>query len=73
MSMDYIRRTYSVPARRGARIAYTGSPLLGRALGTIVGSRGGYLRVKMDDGHPKSLITMHPTSCVEYIEPPNYK
>lgn len=64
--MDYIRRTYGVPSKRGARIIYTGSPILGSVGGVIVGSRGAYLRVRMDDGHPSSLVTLHPTWCVEY-------
>ena len=72
MSMDYIRRAYGVPAKRGARIIYTGAEkTLGRAFGTIVGSRGAYLRVQMDDGHPKSPITMHPLWCIEYPTTPD--
>lgn len=67
MSMDYIRRIYGVPAKRGMRVAYTGSEMLGRTLGTIVGSRGACLRVQMDDGHRKSPITMHPTWQLEYL------
>lgn len=71
MDMRYIRETYNVPAKRGGRIVYTGSELLGRALGTIVGSRGAYLRVRMDDGNPKSLVSLHPTWCIEYLKNPN--
>ena len=70
MSMDYIRKTYGVPAKRGARIAYTGSVILGRVFGTIVGTQGAYLRVRMDDGHPGERVTMHPTWHVEYLETP---
>lgn len=71
MSMQDIRETYGVPAKRGARIAYSGSNALGRALGTIVAARGLYLRVRMDDGHPSELVTMHPTWHIEYLTTPN--
>ena len=47
MSMDYIRTTYGVPAKRGGRIAY-GCEGIGLRTGTIIGSRGGYLRIRLD-------------------------
>lgn len=47
MSMDYIRKTYGVPAKRGGRIAY-GCEGIGLRCGTIIGSRGAYLRIRLD-------------------------
>jgi hypothetical protein len=65
MSMDYIRRTYGVPARRGGRIAFTTAAKA--AQGSIVGARGQYLRVRMDgSGMTHSL---HPTWMVVYLTP----
>jgi hypothetical protein len=59
MSMAYIRDYYSVPAKRGGRIAFMGKP------GTIVGSRSQYLRVRLDH-HPDKIDTVHPTWEMEY-------
>ena len=74
--MDYIRRTYGVPARRGARLLFIGGnpdqegDAKGRRQsGTIVGSRGQYLRVRMD-GEAR-IRTLHPTWRVEYLKTPN--
>ena len=61
MSMDYIRTTYGVPAKRGGRIEHTYN---GR-FGTITGSRGARLRIKLDgDNHSGSY---HPTWELRYI------
>jgi hypothetical protein len=67
MSMDYIRRTYGVPAKRGGRIAFTTAEKA--AQGTIVGARGQYLRVRMDES--AMTHTMHPTWMLVYLETPN--
>lgn len=57
--MTYIRRTYSVPAKRGARVRFCGLP------GAVVGSNGGYLRVRLD-GSTRS-IKCHPTWEMDYL------
>jgi len=57
--MDYIRRTYQVPAKRGGRIKYKGK------LGTITGSRGGYLRIRLDG--ESWINSYHPTFAIEYL------
>lgn len=57
--MGYIRETYKVPAKRGMRVRFNG--LNGR----IVGSRGGYLRVRLD-GSKRPLIC-HPTWEMVYL------
>lgn len=60
--LEYIRRAYNVPARKGQRVRFTWS---GSECGTIVGARNGRLLVRMDsDGR---LATLHPTFCVEYL------
>jgi len=62
MSMEYIRKTYKVPAKRGGRIKYTGSnkPMLG-----TITSATNYLRVRMDS--EKRRFVLHPTWKVEYL------
>lgn len=78
MSMDYIRRAYDVPARRGARLLFIGGgpdpesdDKVKTLAGTIVGSRGQYLRVRMDG--EASIRTLHPTWRVEYLKTPNVR
>jgi len=72
MSMQYIRDYYKVPAKRGARIHWTGgdtflSPAIkdGHVDGTIVASKGQYIRVRFDGC--KRIHTLHPTWKVEYL------
>lgn len=66
MSMEYIRKHYGVPAKRGGRVRYTpdGNRYLAHE-GVIVGSRGAYLRVRM--GAEKNAGTYHPTWDMEYL------
>ena len=47
MSMEYIRRAYGVPAKRGARVEFCWPEGSSRP-GTIVGSRGARLRIRLD-------------------------
>ena len=66
MSLEYIRRTYGVPAKRGGRVRYTGSEhAKGPQDGTITGTRGGRLRIRLD-GDSYSL-PFHPTWKLEYL------
>lgn len=58
MSLDYIRRHYDVPAKRGQRVIVDGHP------GRIVGARGPHLRVRFD-GQTRT-VPCHPTWRVEY-------
>jgi hypothetical protein len=58
MAMAWIRRNYGVPALRGGRVKFKGK------LGTIVGSSGPYLRVRLD-GEKLSRV-YHPTWKMEY-------
>lgn len=69
MSMAYIRTHYRVPAKRGGRVEFTSSDRDGREVmeGTITGSRGASLRVRLD-GNNRSYI-FHPTYNLRYLEP----
>ncbi len=61
--MDYIRRYYKVPAKRGGRVRYSGGTTT--MYGTIKSARGGYLMILLDgDKYPK---TFHPTWKLEYL------
>lgn len=70
MSMRYIRDYYKVPAKRGGRVRYTGSPD-SVFDGTIVGSRGAHLRIRFD-GKPmgSDIVDAHPTWKIEYLKEP---
>ena len=63
MSMAYIRSAYGVPAKRGTRVAFTTAPKA--VQGTIVGTRGQYLRVRWDES--QRIDTMHPTWMLVYL------
>jgi hypothetical protein len=64
MSMYAIRQRYKVPAKRGVRVEYLASDaeLL---QGTITGSDGFYLRVRLDGN--KHSSRSHPTRALKYL------
>jgi hypothetical protein len=62
MSMDYIRRAYKVPAKRGMTVTIVGDGA--RIQARIVGSRGQYLRLWIPGGKRSHLY--HPTDALEY-------
>lgn len=64
MSMDYIRRTYGVPAKRGMRVEYMSGRDLELMEGTIVGSRGARLRIRLDGAKVTGIY--HPTYNLVY-------
>lgn len=64
MSMEYIRKTYNVPAKRGGRILYTGDKGEKR-YGTIVGAIGQYLSIRLDG--EKVPQYYHPTWELTYV------
>jgi hypothetical protein len=65
VSMEYIRRTYGVPAQRGARVHWAW-PLAGLSGdGTIIGSRGAHLRLRLDGW--RQTVIAHPTWLLTYI------
>ena len=61
--MQYIRDAYDVPAKRGGRIVYMGG--VSAMSGTITGSLGHYLRIKLDE-HKRSDL-YHPTWKIQYM------
>ena len=69
MSLEYIRRTYGVPARRGMRVRYTdGDGVIWN--GTIKSAKGPHLRVLVDDRVPgyRGRLILHPTDNLECIQ-----
>ena len=58
--MEYIRKMYNVPAKRGGRIRSQGCDT-----GTIVAAKNGLLRVRFDG--QKRIARLHPTWRVEYM------
>lgn len=65
MGMQDIRDAYGVPAKRGARVKFTGNPHKNPSFGTITGTRGQYLRVRMDGDDRTG--TYHPKWEMEYL------
>ena len=63
MSMDYIRKTYGVPATVGGRVNWCG----GRhpVPGTITGSKGAYLMIRLDG--LQHAMPYHPDWFIEYL------
>ncbi len=74
--LDWIRRTYGVPAKTGMRIRY-GNTRDDAQDGTITGARDGRLLIRLD-GWPKRRrpLAFHPTWNIHYptngkrIDPP---
>ena len=62
--MEYIRKYYDVPAKRGARVKI--ETFYGFDKGTIVGSRNSYLRIRLDGEN--EINSYHPTSNIIYLE-----
>ena len=62
MSMAYIREFYKVPAKRGGRVLVNGC-----WAGTIVGTDGQYLKVRLDGS--RVARRYHPTWRVTYATP----
>ena len=62
--MQWIRKHYNVPAKRGGRVEYTGS---GKPeLGTICGAHGSNLSIRLDSiKHP---MPFHPTWKLRYLD-----
>jgi len=63
VSIADIRKARGITAKVGGRVRYTGSepPILG----TVVGTHGGYLRIKLDGD--KRPGTYHPTWELEFL------
>ncbi len=63
MSMAYIREYYGLNVKRGDRVRYLYPPR-GLLHGTVTGSRGALLRIRLD-GEKRSRI-FHPTWNIVY-------
>lgn len=64
MSLQWIRKTYGVPAIRGGLVEYTGDGFAQQ--GIIRSARSGYLRVQFGEGH--CPLTLHPTWEIRYLD-----
>lgn len=62
MSMEYIRKTYNVPAKRGGKIKWLYHSFTD---GIITGSKGACLRIKLATETRSKLF--HPTWMIEYL------
>ena len=66
MSLKYIRDRYGVPATVGQRVVYSGSTDGIPRHGTIVGARGPYLVVEMDESEFANYY--HSTWMMQYVK-----
>jgi len=65
MSMDRIRKRYSIPVKRGSRVRYTGEGKDRPEYGNVTRARGHHLNVRLD-GHKHPMI-FHPTWELEIL------
>lgn len=65
MSMEYIRRTYGVPAKRGGRVVYNAQGVQLHL--TIISSRGAYLFLRNEETGARSG-PYHPTDNIRYFD-----
>lgn len=63
LPFDYIKNYYKVPAEFGREIMFEG-----KRKGIIVEDKGNYIGVNFYDTSPDIILTLHPTSEVEYLE-----
>ena len=69
MTLAYIRNHYGVPARRGARIRFSGRVDSPPIEGVITSAAGATLRVHFD-GEPRlRRHFLHPTWEIDYLPP----
>jgi len=57
--LEYIRKTYGVPAEIGRSILFNGSA------GEIVGAQGARLKIRLDE-RPLETLLVHPTWMIDY-------
>lgn len=69
MSMEWVRKNYGVPAKRGARVEYAGDNGSGPRLGTILRSAGPRLRIRLDGDDWAGCY--HPTWALRYLHAPS--
>ena len=64
--LEYIAKTYGVPAKHGQRIEYTGGPEPRQ--GVIVGAVNSYLRIRFDGEAKTHNAPFHPTWKIRYLD-----
>ena len=64
MTMEYVRKAYGVPARRGGRVVVSWRGQKRNA--TIKSEKNGRLVIKIDGEKAKAIF--HPTWGIEYVE-----
>ena len=69
MTMEYIRKSYGVPAKRGARVEYRGDVNHAPWQGTIVSADGHYLRIRRDGDTRTYPVPFHPQWGLTYLVP----
>lgn len=69
MSMEYIRKTYGVPAKRGGRLIYTDCNGVKFHCTITSATNSGHIKVLVDDRVPgyRGRMKLHPTWNVEYL------
>ena len=65
MTMEYIRKTYGVPAQKGGEILFRKCEHTQPRRGKIIGSKGQYLRVLFKGN--LGVFILHPTWMIEYL------
>lgn len=64
MSLQWIRKHYGVPAKRGGRVEYAGGKK--PEFGTIAGASGSRLSIRLDG--VKHTMPFHPTWKLRYLD-----
>lgn len=64
MSMEYIRKTYNVPAKRGGKVKITSSHKGIEFDGVITGSKNARLRISINRQRSRLY---HPTDNIVYL------
>ena len=61
MSLAYIRKSYGVPAKRGAKVLYQGKPAV------ITSGPRSYLRLRFEHETRATRKVYHPTWQIQYL------
>lgn len=65
--MEWVRKNYGVPAKRGGRVEYTGNGNSRPELGTIVSATtSGHLMIELDS--QSRAMKFHPTWKLRYLD-----
>lgn len=68
-SMEWVRESYSVPAKRGGRVEYTDGNEV--RFGTITSASNGRLNIRLDG--IKRAMPFHPTWGLRYLDSPSHR